>query len=816
MLDNYFRKCFKKMRITNRPKSKTQEINILMEQRRVLKSKELINENEEKELFELEENIALKCEEMNKKKVIENFKELDNQGDVDFQGIWKIKKKYFPKNKPTLPAGKKNLKQQLIKKLYLETFKYRLRHRPAQPGFEKLLNDQKELFDLRLEVAKAEKTKPWVIDDLENAIKSLKSGKCRDPEGIIREVFMDECMGEDLKQSLLILCNKIKEERKFPDFMQKTNICAIYKGRGDVLSLESDRGIFLITIFRTILMKMIYNEKYQIIDQAMSDSNIGARKQKNIRNHIFVVNSVLHDVLKNKSKKPIDLMVLDYKQMFDSECLYECMNDLYEAGVKDDLLPLIYEANRTSYVAVQTPHGLSKRETFEDLVMQGDVLSPLISSLQVDTMGKECLEEKKHLFYFKDIVPVPPLGMVDDLLTISECGYKAKLMNEFINFKTGTKRLQFGTSKCIKMHIGKSNSEILCQDLYVGEWKNEVIEDPQKGGYKMNEFFSGNVKMEDRKEQKYLGDLLSSDGTHTKNVQDRRNKGYGVIKQIVQILEATYFGKYHFEVAMVLRKSLFLSSLLLNSEAWVNYTEKDIRILEQCDENLLSSILECESNSSNALKYLELGVIPIRFEIMKRKLLFLQYILKQGKETMIYKILRAIEENPIKNDFVNKCKKYLELLKINITLDKIKNMTKLQLKKILKEKIQNEAFMYLRNQQAKQEKIKDIQYKELKMQDYLADGDRKISVSKVIYRARGMSLDIKMHRRWKYEDIKCVGCQEKSETGEEILQCDKLGLNENQAQYSWFFSSLVSKQRAAGKVMVEKLKKRKRIREEIT
>ena len=822
ILENYFKKCFKKVRITNKVKGKTQELNVLMERRRKLIRKDILNDEEERELKSLEESIASECEEINKKKVMDNFKELENNGDVNYQGIWKIKQKYFPKIKPTLPAGKRNMKQQLItnpaelKKLYLETFKHRLRHRPVQPGFESLLNHQKELFDLRIELAKEDKSEPWGMADLEDAIRSLKTGKCRDPEGIIREIFMKDSMGEDLKQSLLILCNKIKETREIPQFIQKTNICAIYKGRGDVLSLESDRGIFLITIFRTILMKMVYKNKYSIIDQSMSDSNIGARKQKNIRNHIFVVNSVLHDVLKNKSKKPIDLMVLDYKQMFDSECLYECMNDLYEAGVKDDLLPLIYEANRTSYVAVQTPHGLSKRETFEDLVMQGDVISPLISSLQVDTMGKECLEEKKHLFYFKDIVPVPPLGMVDDLLTISECGYKAKLMNEFINFKTGTKRLQFGTSKCIKMHIGKSNSEILCQDLYVGEWKNEVIEDPQKGGYKMNEFFSGNVKMEDRKEQKYLGDLLSSDGTHTKNVQDRRNKGYGVIKQIVQILEATYFGKYHFEVAMVLRKSLFLSSLLLNSEAWVNYTEKDIRILEQCDENLLSSILECESNSSNALKYLELGVIPIRFEIMKRKLLFLQYILKQGKDTMIYKILRAIEENPIKNDFVNKCKKYLELLKINITLDKIKNMTKLQLKKILKEKIQNEAFMYLRNQQAKQEKIKDIQYKELKMQDYLADGDRKISVSKVIYRARGMSLDIKMHRRWKYEDIKCVGCQEKSETGEEILQCDKLGLNENQAQYSWFFSSLVSKQRAAGKVMVEKLKKRKRIREEIT
>jgi hypothetical protein len=62
----------------------------------------------------------------------------------------------------------------------------------------------------------------------------------------------------------------------------------------------------------------------------------------------------------------------------------------------------------------------------------------------------------------------------------------------------------------------------------------------------------------------------------------------------MSILESTYFGKYYFEVAMVLRSSLLLSSLLLNSEAWVNYTEKDVRILEQCDEMLLTKILYCD------------------------------------------------------------------------------------------------------------------------------------------------------------------------------------------------------------------------------
>ena len=168
---------------------------------------------------------------------------------------------------------------------------------------------------------------------------------------------------------------------------------------------------------------MIYADKNDIIEMSLSDSNIGARKKRNIRNHIFVVNSIIHDVLSKKTNEPVDIMVLDYKQMFDSEHLFECLNDVYEAGVTDDKFALIYEANKENFVAVQTPNGLSRRDTFHEIVMQGDVLASLISSLQVDTMGKECLEESKHLYYYKGRVPIPPLGMVDDLFTISTCGF---------------------------------------------------------------------------------------------------------------------------------------------------------------------------------------------------------------------------------------------------------------------------------------------------------------------------------------------------------------------------------------------------------
>ena len=494
------------------------------------------------------------------------------------------------------------------------------------------------------------------------------------------------------------------------------------------------------------------------------------------------------------------------------------MNDLYEAGVKDDIFALMYEANRINEVAVQTPNGLSRREVFEEIVMQGDVLAPLISSLQVDTIGKECLEEEKHLYLYKDKVPVSALGLVDDLLTISTCGYKTTLMNQYINCKTALKKLQFGTKKCIKLHVGKSYNKTLCKDLTVGGWKVEVESDPDTGKSYYSEYFAGQEKMQVKEEQMYLGDVISSNGKHLKNVLHRKSKGLGVINQIMQILNSTFFGKFYFEVALVLRESLLLSSLLLNSEAWVNLTDLDIRKLEQTDEILLSKVLDCEANTNNIFKYLELGVVPVRFEIMKRKILFLQYILQQDKQSMIYQVFDATVKNPIKNDFVRMCERYLQALNINLSFEEIENLSKWKFKRIVKEKTDKAAFEYLIQQKdkprkdGKMSKIAIIKYEKLELQQYLQHGNT--NISKFIAKARSQTLDLKSQKKWKYGDLLCAGCGVREESAQEILSCDSFGTyksEEIQPQYSCFYGDTVSDMFYCAKIMVKRMEIRKKI-----
>ena len=67
-----------------------------------------------------------------------------------------------------------------------------------------------------------------------------------------------------------------------PDFMQRANISNIWKKKGDKMNIDSYRGIFIVNIFRSIILKLIYQDKIKTIDSHISDFQIGGRKGENI------------------------------------------------------------------------------------------------------------------------------------------------------------------------------------------------------------------------------------------------------------------------------------------------------------------------------------------------------------------------------------------------------------------------------------------------------------------------------------------------------------------------------------------------------
>ena len=355
--------------------------------------------------------------------------------------MWKLKKKVLPRP-PEVTTGKKDNEGRLItnpdklKSLILNHFVDRLKHREMLPHLKKLQFLREEILSFRLENTKLNTSPEWSMKDLENVLKKLKNGKSRDPAGLVNEIFKLDNIGTDLKESILILMNKIKTEMEEPDFMEDANIVTIFKGKGSRSDLINDRGIFLLNILRTIKDKLIHEDIKDVLDKNMSDSQVGSRKEKGIRNHLFIAHSVINHAKQTKSN--IDITLYDLRQCFDGLWLEECLNDLYENGIKDDKLNMIFRGNQNNNVSVKLPIGESERVPIKNVVTQGGPLGVSLCSVTVDTIGKEALDatnnetnDEEYIYKYHD-AKIPPLSMVDDLLTVSKCGPESIMTNAFV------------------------------------------------------------------------------------------------------------------------------------------------------------------------------------------------------------------------------------------------------------------------------------------------------------------------------------------------------------------------------------------------
>ena len=124
------------------------------------------------------------------------------------------------------------------------------------------------------------------------------------------------------------------------------------------------------------------------------------------------------------------------------------------------------------------------------------------------------------------------LGMVDDVIGITEAGYQAKQMNTFMNMKTAEKTLQFGPKKCKIMQVGKPSNYVLESDLHVDSWTTSYQDNVKTGDLDLIETYDGPVVIEKTSSQKYLGFVLSDIGDNMVNIRNMESRSVGIIRHI--------------------------------------------------------------------------------------------------------------------------------------------------------------------------------------------------------------------------------------------------------------------------------------------
>ena len=384
------------------------------------------------------------------------------------------------------------------------------------------------------------------------------------------------------------------------------------------------------------------------------------------------------------------------EKCFDALWVQECINDMYESGLKNDNLSILFLENQNAEIAIKTANGTTKRTTVKNVIMQGTVWGSLFCTTSMDKLGKMVYQNENLLYKYKNEVGIPTLGMVDDILSITKCSTDAVKTNGVINGFIESKKLTLSHSKCHRIHISKNpkkNKE--CKDLKVhGE------------------------KMSNSDKEKYLGDIIDNTGKCRATIKERQKKGYGIVAEILAILSEIPLGQYRMEIGLLLRQAMLVNGMLFNSEAWHAITEEELRMMESVDEHLLRSLVKGHSKTSIEFLYLESGALPNRFLISSRRLLFLQTILKRPAEELTHQVYSAQKSDPVKGDFAKLIQSDLELIG-GVSEEHIKTCSKTILKSEIKAKIRSAAFKYLREKQKQHSKIKEFQYTKLETQEYM-------------------------------------------------------------------------------------------------
>ena len=182
-------------------------------------------------------------------------------------------------------------------------------------------------------------------------------------------------------------------------------------------------------------------------------------------------------------------------------------------------------------------------------------------------------------------------------------------------------------------------------------WEEAVIK--QDGIVHIEDKYLGEKAMKKVQSKKYLGDIISQDMKNTLTIKEKNNKAVGIVKKISTCLYERPYGRHTFRAAKLLREGLLLGSMLNNCESWVNITKCDLDNLEKPDTMVQRSILTNYGNPSKVFMCLELGVIPVKFVIMEKRLYFLKYILDENISLMLRQVYEALKGDSRKGDFVS-------------------------------------------------------------------------------------------------------------------------------------------------------------------
>ena len=317
--------------------------------------------------------------------------------------------------------------------------------------------------------------------------------------------------------------------------------------------------------------------------------------------------------------------------------------------------------------------------------------------------------------------------------------------------KIESKKLRLSQKKCAQIHVGKNNLDC---DTFL-----KVHED----------------EMKKAQEGAYLGDILSYDGKPDKTIENRRQKGIGICSQITGLMNSVSLGFFFFNISFTLRNSMLVNGILTNAEVWNDVKMKQIETLESVDLLLLRKIFNAHSMTAKETFFLEAGLMPIRFIISKRRLLYLWNILQRDDSELLKRFYFAQKVVKTKNDWAEMIENEKKEFEIDYSDEEISRMKESKYKSIVTAAIASKAIEHLNKIADSHSKSKILVKGKLEREKYLEDKRFTRSEAELLFSLRTRMVDLKRNFSNKYgDDIACRTCHVQVECQEHILKCERL------------------------------------------
>ena len=219
-------------------------------------------------------------------------------------------------------------------------------------------------------------SEPFTIEEVENAVKTLKNNKACGWDRIAAETIKKG--GNTMNQMLLKICNLAWSERKTPKDWSKGLITPVHK-KGDKLDPANYRAITLISIPGKVLCKMILNRIQPTIDSHLTEEQCGFRSSRGTTDAVFVVRQIMEKARERHLK--LHWNFVDFKAAFDTiwrDALWKCLNAI---GVDKAMVGLIQSMYEQTECSITVNGNITNWFKVDTGVRQGCLLSPSLFNL---------------------------------------------------------------------------------------------------------------------------------------------------------------------------------------------------------------------------------------------------------------------------------------------------------------------------------------------------------------------------------------------------------------------------------------------------